>query len=346
MLASLAIFALACLPQTGRASAAELRVELGALALREATSAELDAGLQRIGREGALADIELAVMLAARIEEPSLDTGTSRGAELLRKATSQVFERHALKLPRIGALLGERAEPWRGALLAAVGDSRTPQAIARLGEWLAQGGSDTRETVAALAHAARGMQGPFDERACRAVRSLLDRPGRAGHREAVLCVGWLEDEQATDALLDLLRSAHPGLARDAQWSLERITGAHFGADALAWRRWLGEERAWRLEVLPAALDDLLDDHAAVQARALNDIVRHRFPRHELAERLSNRLGALDGDVFQSACAALGSMGSGVAKEALRQVGTQERPERERAAAEAALAKLVEPASRR
>ena len=346
MLASLALAVLALVPQVGRAPSSDLRVELGALAVREAEPAEFEAGLQRIGREGALADVELAILLAARMDEPSTETEASRGAELLREAASRVFARHARQLPRIGALLGQRAQPWRGALLAAVGDSRTPQAVARLGEWLAQGGDDARETVAAIAHAARGMQAPFDERACRAVRSLLDRPGRAGHREAVLCAGWLEDDQAIDALLELLRGAHPGLARDAQWSLERITGSRLGADPLAWRRWLGDEREWRLEVLPGALDDLLDDDAASQARALNEIARHRFPRHEIAGALSSRLAALDGDVFSCACAALGNLGSSVAREALQQASSQVRTEAELLAAAAALARIAEATSRR
>ncbi|MBM3991158.1 MAG: hypothetical protein FJ298_09135 [Planctomycetes bacterium] len=346
MLASLTLAALSLVCQVGRASASELRSELGALALREVPRAELEAGLQRIGRAGALADVELAVLLAARIDEPLLDDPTPRGAQLLRAATARLFERHALKLPRLGALLGERANPWRATLLAAVGDSRTPEAVARLGEWLAQGGEDTRETVAAIAHAARGMHGPFDERATFAVRSLLDRPGRAGHREAVLCVGWLEDEQAIDALLDLLRGSHAGLARDAQWSLERITGARLGSEASAWRRWLSEEREWRLEVLPVALDELLESDAAVQARALNEIARHRFPRHEIAERLSNRLAALDGDVFVCACAALGDMGSAAALDSLRAVSAQERSEEERRSAMAALARVGEAPSRR
>jgi len=346
MLLSLALSVLACVPQAGRAPASGLRTELGALALREATSAELEAGLQRLGREGTLGDIELAVMLAARIEEPQLDGQLPRGERALRDAASAVFARHALKLPRLGTLLGERGQPWRATLIAAVGDSRTPQAVARLGEWLGQADDNVRDTVAALSQAARSLQGPFDERARAAVRSLLDRPGRPGHREAVLCVGWLEDDEALDALLDLLRSAHPGLAKDAQWSLGRITGAHFGSDPVAWRRWIADEREWRLEVLPGALDDLLGDNAGAQARALNEIARHRFPRHELATRLSARLSALDGDRFTCACAALGELGSSTAGEALRQASEQDRPENERLAAAGALARIAGRASRR
>ena len=345
MLVALALSALACLPQVGRTPASGLRVELGALALREATGQELETGLQRIGCEGTLIDIELAVMLAARIEERVADSETTRGTQALRAAASAVFARHAIKLPRLGSLLGERAQPWRGALIAAIGDSRTPQAVARLGEWLAIEGEDTRDTVAALSHAARGMQGPFEERTRTAVRALLDRPGRAGYREAILCAGWLEDDEATDALLDLLRSGHSGLAKDARWSLERITGVQLGPDALTWRRWLAEERDWRLEFLPGALDDLLGEDVSAQARALNEIVRHRFPRHELAQRLAGRLGALDGERFRCACAAWGELRSVTASEALRQVSDQDRPTPERLAAQAALARIASPASR-
>lgn len=345
MLAALVLSALACLPQAGRTPASDLRVELGALALRESTKDELELGLQKLGREGTLADLELAVLLAVRIEELEPASESPHAAPALRAAASAIFQRHAIKLPRLGALLGERAAPWRAALLGAVGDSRTPEAVARLGEWLTVSSEDTRGTVAALSHAARGMQGPFDERARAAVRALLDRPGRAGYREAILCAGWLEDDEATEALLDLLRSAHQGLAKDARWSLERITGVQLGSDALAWRRWLSEERDWRLEVLPTALDDLLADDSSTQARALNEIARHRFPRHELAQRLAGRLGALDGDRFVGACAALGELRSGTASEALRHVSEQDRPEREQLAAHAALARLVPPASR-
>ena len=343
MLAPLAIALLALVaPQhSPRASNSELRASLGALVLREATASELEQGLARIGREGTLAEVELAVMIAARIpsEIDELGQTSTPGARLLTASLRDVFRRHAVKLPRVASVIGERSEPWASALIAAYGDSATPQAVARLGEWLASGPEDASGAVLALSAAARSQQGPFDSRARASVRALLDRPGRPGHREAVLALGWLDDDESVDELCELLRSAHPGIADDARWSLERITGARFGRDALAWRRWLSEERDWRLERLPGLLDQLYDANRGAAARALNELARHQFPRHELAARLAERMDALDGDLLGCACGALAQLRSAAAIPALRELLEQGRPEAEHAELLATLAVL-------
>jgi hypothetical protein len=348
MLASLAIALLTLLvPQQGsRGSNSELRANLGALVLREATASELEQGLARIAREGTLADVELAVMIAARFPQEIDELGTPSSAcpRLLTASLRDVFRRHAVKLPRVATVVGERSEPWVGALIAAYGDSATPQAVSRLGEWLASGPDDLSAAVLALTAAARAQSGPFDERARANVRILLDRPGRAGYREAVLALGWLEDEAAVEELCDLLQSGHRGIADDARWSLERITGVRLGRDALAWRRWLAEERDWRLERLPGLLDQVHDVSRDSVALALNEIARHQFPRHELSARLSERLGALDGDLLGCACGTLAQLRSTAAIPALRELLQQGRPEAEHAELEATLA-VLEPMPR-
>lgn len=343
MLATLAIAVLALLApqQNSRTSNSELRASLGALVLREATASELEQGLARLAREGTLGEVELAVMIAARIpsEPDDLGTASTSGPRLLTASLRDVFRRHAVKLPRVATVVGERSEPWAGALIAAYGDSATPQAVARLGEWLASGPENASGAVLALSAAARTQQGPFDARARATVRALLDRPGRSGHREAVLALGWLDDDESVDELCELLRSGHAGIADDARWSLERITGARFGRDALVWRRWLSQERDWRLERLPGLLDQLHDTNRGAAALALNELARHQFPRHELAARLSERIGALDGDLLGCACGALAQLRSTAAIPALRELLEQDRPEGEHAELSATLAVL-------
>lgn len=324
-----------------------VREELRALTLGDADEARLRSGLELLGATLELADLDLALALAARFPTDPEEPPESAHAGLvpLRAAAAELFARHAEHLPRAAALLGELPEPYVSALISALGESRTPQALGRLGEWLARGNGREPELVNAIALGARGMRGPFDLRTREAVRARLDEEGARGFREAVLCTGWLEDEGATYQLARLLRSPHPGVRADAVWSLQRITGARHGTDPLRWARWLAAERDWRAQHMPRLLEQLSGPSAVARAAALNELARHRFPRHELAEGIAAGLIYLEGPLFVSACEVLRQLGSAAALDGLGRLALGARSEPEVRAARETKRALQRPLAR-
>lgn len=56
-------------------------------------------------------------------------------------------------------------------------------------------------------------------------------------RKACLVLGRLEDADAIPELIELVGDEDGGLASDARWALERITGEHLAADPELWSEW-------------------------------------------------------------------------------------------------------------
>lgn len=80
--------------------------------------------------------------------------------------------------------------------------------------------------------------------------------------------------------------------------LRRITGARIGTDAPRRRlRFLAEERDWRAARLPELLDQLGGSDTKASGAALNELARHRFPRHLIAAAVGQRIEALEGTQF-------------------------------------------------
>lgn len=309
-----------------RTSLPNVRSELATLASAKPSAAEVRGALALLGALGELGDLPLALELAANAARPNApahfeDEPDDLG---LRACATEIFRRHSESADALRGAIERAPEERRELLVAALGSSRTYAAVEALGKWLVRKRTDRAPLVRALSDCARALPPPFDPRACAGLRESLDHADAPEFREAILCVGWLEDAESAGELVSLLRSGHPGVSADALWSLRRITGARFGTDAPRWQRFLAEERDWRAGNLPELLDDLGSRDPRASGAALNELARHRFPRHEIAAAVGQRLEALEGAQFLSACCLLGQLGSRAALEPLARAADSHR----------------------
>ncbi len=295
-----------------------VRSELSTLCGARPSRVEIRGALALLGALGELSDLTLALELAAGAPPatPREDAEADTDDLGLRDCAAALFRRHADTASALRSAIERAPAEHRPLLVAALGASRTYAAVEVLGNWLLRERRERLGLVRALAESARALPPPFDERACAGLRDSLDHADAPEFREAILCVGWLEDAGSVGELVSLLRSPHPGVSADALWSLRRITGARIGTDAPRWQRFLAEERDWRAARLPELLDQLGGSDTKASGAALNELARHRFPRHEIAAAVGQRIEALEGTQFLSACGLLGQLGSRAALEAL------------------------------
>lgn len=303
-----------------------VRSELSALGGGRPSRAETRGALALLGAIGELQDLSLALTLAASAAPatPHEDAEAETDDLGLRDCAAELFRRHAETANALRSAIERAPAENRPLLIAALGASRTYAAVEVLGGWLLRERAERLVLVRALAESARALPPPFDERACVGLRDSLDHADAPEFREAILCVGWLEDAGSVGELVSLLRSHHPGVSADALWSLRRITGARIGTDAPRWQRFLAEERDWRAADLPDLLDQLGGSDLKASGAALNELARHRFPRHEIAAAVGQRIEALEGAQFLSACGLLGQLGSRAALEPLARAATSHR----------------------
>ena len=304
-----------------------VRSELSTLAGARPARDQVRSALALLGALGELRDLELALQLeASAAPEPAHENPDAERDDLgLRACATELFRRHAEPAHELRSSIERAPADRRDLLVAALGSSHTYPGVTVLGEWLLRERKNRPALVRALAESARALPPPFDERTCAGLRQSLERADAPEFREAILCAGWLEDAGAVGELVSLLRSAHPGVSADALWSLRRITGARIGTDAPRWQRFLAEERDWRATRLPELLDQLGGRDPKLSGEALNELARHRFPRHEIAACVGARLDGLEGAQFRSACGLLGQLGSRAALEPLTRAQQERRP---------------------
>ncbi|MCY3002321.1 MAG: hypothetical protein NTV21_11005 [Planctomycetota bacterium] len=212
-----------------RTSLPSVRNELSNLVGAKPSAAETRGALALLGALGELRDLPLALELAASAPQAHapVEPGDEPDDLGLRACTTEIFRRHSESAEALRSAVEHAPEDQRPLLVAALGASHTYTAVEVLGKWLLQKRSDRAALVRALSECARALPAPFDERACAGLRDSLDHADAPEFREAILCVGWLEDAGSVGELVSLLRSAHPGVSADALWSLRRITGARF-----------------------------------------------------------------------------------------------------------------------
>lgn len=315
-----------------RTSMPAVRSELTTLASARPTRENARSALTVLAALGELKDLTLALELAGNAPPaPPAEVGDELDDLGLRACATEIFRRHAEPADALRSAIERAPAEQRELLVAALGASHTYSAVTLLGTWLLRERGPRTALVRALGQSVRALPAPFDERACAGLRESLEHADAPEFREAVLCVGWMEDAGAVGSLVPLLRSPHAGVREDALWSLRRITGARIGADVPRWQRFVADERDWRATQLPDLLDELGGADARASGAALNELVRHRFPRHEIAAAVGARLRALEGAQFVSACGLLGQLGSRAALEPLARAAQERRPAAEQRA---------------
>lgn len=203
-------------------------------------------------------------------------------------------------------------------MLQAVTDAPSTDSLAALADLLRTRAWDPPFLLDEIGRATHAMTAPFDEQVCSTVRAELGNSDAEIVREAAVCAGWLEDELAVPALLDHFDDPNSGVRGNVIWALRRITGKAFAAERVVWQRWYDEQNEWWLSLAPQLLADLGSSAAARRASAINELVRHDFPRHALSRELAQALSPSDMFVFRLGCAGLAAMHSHVGEPALRE----------------------------
>jgi hypothetical protein len=319
--------------------AAELRAELAPRVASESDPAWFARALGLVELAGTYDDASLVCALAEHAVPFAEDGTPFESVPLARRTLARIFARDLANIPTSHDFLARTSEPAQLAITGALSDVAQPRSLALLAEWLARGPEHPEFVVTALSTCARGQRAPFDERVRKIVRGRIESRRILAFRESILCVGWLEDEEAAEMLVELMRHDDAGVRRDAHWSLQRVTGARFAPDAERWSRWLAAERAWREEEFPRLVLALGGEDATASAEALNELLRHTFPRHELARAVAGRVAHLDGRPFVATCTALAQLGSPAALDPLLALDAGERADDEAAALAACLAAL-------
>ena len=197
-------------------------------------------------------------------------------------------------LPSILSALGERPSAeslW--AIVSVLG--RVPAADALV--------------LAEVGHIGGLVRHPIDKQVCERVRRYLTMDERAVLIEAIVAAGRLEDGEAVPQLIELLEDADGNVRDRAHEALKLITGAHHGPNPKLWQDWHREEKNWWRTEAPDQLSDVRDGIPALASRAILELSRRRYFRHQIAVELTHGLERQGVDLVVLTCAALGSLGS-------------------------------------
>ena len=165
-----------------------------------------------------------------------------------------------------------------------------------------------------------GQQGklvrhPIDQGARERVRVYLTGSEPARLVAAILATEQMEDVGAVPVLVELLEHADRNVRDRALMALKSITTEQLGRDPTAWREWYASALNWWNERAPELKQQVGDVRPSIASRAVLELSKHRFFRHELADSVARGLDHAENEVVILTCAALGHLAS--PKSALR-----------------------------
>lgn len=296
---------------------------LGRGAVREYVAARLAgnpgiatrvASLRVLGAMGGAGELELAVSAAM----PSADRNAPfpRVVEAFVEAAEAILRRDSRALRSVDFVIRGTHRALRHHLVKAVGATRSARGIEPLADLL---GEDPRLDVVLLTQIARlgpSARPPIDVAILRNVREYLWSDDEQLVREAAHVTGVLDDFEAMQRLVELVRDPRTPIRESAHWALRRMTGLALRADARLWRSWYAAESSWYRERAPGLVESLRHETAGEVVKALSELARHRLHRHRLAVEIEAVLRHERAHVRRLGCIALRQLGSPVAVPAL------------------------------
>jgi hypothetical protein len=166
------------------------------------------------------------------------------------------------------------------------------------------------------------------------LRRALTHPDPEFRRAAAAALGAVGDDVALAALVERIGDADERVAAAARWSLRRIARVDRGERQAPWAAWLAEQAQWREERRPEVVAWLRSESVDEVVKGIEGLVECPCFRGEAVAELEPLLGHEDDRVFLAAVAALESIGTSAALEALE--GVPMRPETRRFAAASAV----------
>ncbi len=240
--------------------------------------------LEVLGSIGAAKDMGLIVR-AATPPRPEIDVDPGLKVAFSEALTGVLLRDRSGFKQALQAYKDVRKE-LREPLVQGVGEAGGEGALETLAVWLETPSPLDLQTVTYIGRVAEKLPVPPKAWIGEIVARGLGSEDLSLRREAIHALGRLEDAGCVPQLVDLIASENDALRSAAAWSLKRITGLAFPADARTWKAWLELERQWWSGEASHAFYCLQAEDAATVTRAIEDIAAHRLNRHELARELS------------------------------------------------------------
>ncbi|MFN0006332.1 MAG: HEAT repeat domain-containing protein [Planctomycetota bacterium] len=282
---------------------------------RSSASDRTTLGILRVlARYGDSEDLRLAVHAAnSRQQAGGMEPGLHAA---LRETVRRILGRDPRGYTSMTELLRRADEEVAYTVAVAVADAGLPRGLDTLTTLLGWKGEFNAVLLRQVGRLAAVCEAPAGRPVLAVVRSYLhsDEPREAS--EAAIASGRLEDFDALEPLIGLLRHADPVVQGSAAWSLSRMSGLSYPPDPTAWRAWLATEEEWMESVAPRLVRGLGDRDPAIVMEALNEFSRRRYRRDFVAGWITAVLDRGSAPLRRLACTALGRLGSKAAIPAL------------------------------
>jgi len=287
----------------------EVTAFLEELATRTPTVPERLAAQRVVGRIGAADHARLLVRLTLEA-----DAGAPIAAELrtgFTEAMSAVLMRDGAAVGRTREFLGEGSPRLAGPLVDALATVTTEEATRALSGLLGRSPALDPLILARLAERRR-VGARVDPGTAEAVRRYLDHGDPALISAAAHASGELRDDEAVEALVQLVDHPDERVRTSVFGALEKVTGYAFGADAARWTSWYQAEMRWWEEEAEALLVRIERGHGAEFTRAAREAMEHRLFRDRIAEAFAQALRRSNLEEVRLSCRALELLGSSTA----------------------------------
>lgn len=247
------------------------------------TQSEDSIALAVLQRFGSSSDLEtLFALVTPKSEEASLDLKLAQGfgetIESFLRRDASTYERVELRFASMDARL------WP-ATLRGVGAVESAEALKLLCSLLGENEDLTVILMSQIGRVATAIGEMPSEGARIFLMMALSSIDLSVRREACITLGRVGDSEAAADLLQLLSDSDEGVARNAHWALQRISGKRMSPKPEQWHRWFNKEQEWWTERSAIVLSDLKSVYPDMVSTAIREVGVRRLYRRELAEAL-------------------------------------------------------------
>jgi|GEM_PF-2634819 len=224
-------------------------------------------------------------------------------------------------------------------VVRAVGLARDSRGLALLADVISWTSEHERLIAAQVPLLGPSNDVDVNRRLASSLLPLLRSDSKEDAQAACLALGHLEGFEVVSDLIELLGDERPGTAATAHHALRTLTGKQLVQDARPWRRWLKEEQRWMREARAHEITLISANDELLARKALREIARHRYERHDLAMAVSPTLFDESEELRVLAAGVLHDLGSRWGAHDLR-LALEDPSEAVRTAAHAALVRIA------
>ncbi len=229
--------------------------------------------------------------------------------EAFGRALGEILDRDPDALHSIPEVYRSANHSLLQVILGALGERPSDPTLKALSDVLGSVPAADALVLAEIGQVAGVVRHPIDPKVRARASECLERGDRAMLIEGIVAAGRLENPEAVSGLIEFLRHADENVRESAYEALIEITGQTLRQDPEVWARWHSNVKEWWRSEAAEKLRQVSDAQPAAASRAILELSKQRFFRHDIAERLSRGLERDERDLVVLTCAALGHLGS-------------------------------------